>query len=350
VVEGGWSRGPAGEVQVRILIVGGTRFVGRHIAAAALDRDHQVTLFHRGRTGAELFPEASHLLGDRDGDLAILSQGRWDATIDVCAYVPRQVDTLAAALDGRGGHYVLISSLSVYATPQPARFGEDAPLIELPDPTVEEVTDATYGGLKVLCERAAVDRFGAGTLLIRPTYVIGPFDHSGRFTWWVRRIARGGEVLAPEPQDAPIQLVDARDQATWVVGLVEQGAGGAFNAVSPPAPFSFADMLREIVAVAGPPGTTLTWVERSFLLEAGEDDLSLPMWPGGDPAGMFEAADPRRAYGSGLAPRPLAQTIRETLEHDRAQPTTLRPGVGLPAEREAELLARWHARERAARP
>jgi 2'-hydroxyisoflavone reductase len=336
-------------VQVRILIIGGTRFVGRHIAAAALDRGHEVTLFHRGRSGAGLFPEATHLLGDRDGDLTILGQGRWDATVDVCAYVPRQVHALAAALDGRGGHYAFISSLSVYANPQPALFGEDAPLIELPDPTVEEVTDATYGGLKVLCERAAVDRFGAGTLLVRPTYVVGPFDHSGRFTWWVRRIARGGEVLAPEPRDAPIQVVDARDQATWVVELVEQGAGGAFNAVAPAPPFSFADLLREIVAAAGPPGTTLTWVERPFLLEAGLDDLSLPMWPGGDPAGMFEAADPRRAFESGLAPRPLAQTIRETLEQDRAEPLPLRPGVGIAPEREAGLLARWHAREGAAR-
>jgi 2'-hydroxyisoflavone reductase len=335
---------------VRILIVGGTRFVGRHIAAAALDRGHEVTLFHRGKTGTDLFGEATHLLGDRDGDLAALATGTWDATIDVCAYVPRQVDTLAAALDGRGGRYAFISSLSVYASPQPPLFDEDAPLIELPDATVEEVTDATYGGLKVLCERAATDRFGAGTLLIRPTYVVGPFDHSGRFTWWVRRIAQGGEVLAPGPEDAPIQVIDARDQAAWVIGLVEQGASGAFHAVAPQPPFSFSDLLREIVAAVGPPGTTLTWVERSFLLDAGEDDLSLPMWPGGDPAGMFEAADPRRAFGSGLAPRPLAQTIRDTLEHDRTQDTPIRPGVGTPVEREADLLARWHARDTSATP
>jgi 2'-hydroxyisoflavone reductase len=333
-------------------MIGGTRFVGRHIAAAAIDRGHEVTLFHRGKTGTDLFGEATHLLGDRDrdGDLAALGSGTWDATIDVCAYVPRQVDTLAAALGGRGGRYVFISSLSVYANPQPRLFDEDAPLIELPDPTVEEVTDATYGGLKVLCERAASDRFGDGTLLIRPTYVIGPFDHSGRFTWWVRRIARGGEVLAPEPADAPIQVIDARDMATWVVELVEKGASGSFNAISPPPPFGFADLLREIVAVAGPPGTTLTWVGRSFLLEAGEDDLSLPMWPGGDPAGMFDAADTRRSYGSGLAPRPLGRTIRETLEHDRAEPTQIRAEVGIPAEREADLLARWHARDSTATP
>ena len=147
---------------MRILVMGGTRFVGRHLAAAALARGHAVTLFHRGRTGVELFPEATHLLGDRDGDLRALASGRWDATVDVSAYVPRQVHSLADTLADRGGRYVYISSLSVYATPQPPRFTEDAPLIELADPTVEEVTDETYGGLKVLCERAAVGRFGAG--------------------------------------------------------------------------------------------------------------------------------------------------------------------------------------------
>jgi 2'-hydroxyisoflavone reductase len=335
---------------VRILMVGGTRFIGRHLTVAALERGHDVTLFHRGRTGAELFPEASHLLGDRDGDLAPLRSGRWDATVDVCGYLPGQVHRLADALDGRSGQYVFVSSLSVYARPQPPLFGEDAPLIELPDPTVEEVTDATYGGLKVLCERAAAARFGGGTLVVRPTYVVGPFDYSGRFTWWLRRIARGGEVLAPGPADAPIQLIDVRDLAGWMVDLVEREAGGTFHTVTPPPPFGFANLLGEIAAVVGPARTTLTWVEPAFLHAAGEDDASIPLWPGGDPAGMFEAADPARAYQAGLAPRPLAQTIRETFEHELTRPTPTRPGVGLTAEREADLLARWHAGEDAPAP
>jgi 2'-hydroxyisoflavone reductase len=336
--------------QVRILLVGGTRFIGRHLTATALERGHEVTVFHRGRTGADLFPEATHLLGDRDRDLSALASGRWDATVDTCAYVPRQVHRLADVLADRAGRYVYISSLSVYATPQPPRFTEDAPVIELPDPTVEEVTDETYGGLKVLCERTAAERFGAGIAVIRPTYVVGPYDYSGRLSWWLHRIARGGEVLAPEPADAPFQLIDVRDMATWIVAGIERGTSGTFHAVSPPPPFSFGDLLDQIVAVAGPPGTTLTWVDRSFLLEAGENDVTLPMWPGGDPAGMFEAADPGRAEATGLAPRPLAQTIRETLEHERAHPTRARPDVGLPAEREAELLARWRARAAPAGP
>jgi 2'-hydroxyisoflavone reductase len=329
---------------MRILIVGGTRFVGQHLAAAALGRGHEVTLFHRGWTGAELFPEATHLLGDRDTDLSALKAGAWDATIDTCAYVPRQVRGLADRLAGRGGRYVYISSTAVYATPTRPLFTEDAPLVEPPDPTVEEVTGQTYGGLKVVCERAAAERFGEGVLVIRPTYVVGPFDYTGRFTWWLRRIARGGEVLAPGPADAPIQVIDARDLASWIVGLVERDAGGTFHAVSPPPPFSFGDLLEKIVAVVGPPGTTLTWVEGSFLLAAGQDDASLPMWPGADPDGLFEAADPGRAAAAGLAPRPLTKTIRETLEHELARPTPTRPGVGLPAAREADLLASWHAR------
>jgi 2'-hydroxyisoflavone reductase len=335
---------------VRILVVGGTRFIGRHLTAAALDRGHEVTVFHRGKTGADLFPQATHLLGDRDGDLSPLASGQWDATIDTCAYVPRQVHRLADVLADRGGRYVYISSLSVYATPQPPRFTEDAALIDLPDPTVEEVTDETYGGLKVLCERAAIERFGAGVAVIRPTYVVGPYDYSGRFSWWLHRIARGGEVLAPEPAGAPFQVIDVRDMATWIVDGVERGTGGVFNAVSPPPPFSFGDLLDQIVAVAGPPGTRLTWVDRSFLLDAGENDVTLPMWPGGDPAGMFEGADPSRAEATGLAPRPLVQTIRETLDHELAHPTPARPDVGLPAEREADLLARWRAQPAPAEP
>lgn len=329
---------------MRILVIGGTRFVGRHIAAAALDRGHEVTLFHRGRTGAKLFPEATHLLGDRDTDLSVLQTGAWDATIDPSAYVPRQVRGLADRLAGRGGRYISISSTTVYATPTRPLFTEDAPLVELPDPTVEQVTGQTYGGLKVLCERAAAERFGEGVLVVRPTYVVGPFDYTGRFSWWLRRISRGGEVLAPGPADGPIQLIDARDLAAWIVDLVERDVAGTFHAVSPPPPFGFGDLLDEIVAVVGPPGTTLTWVERSFLLAAGQDDTSLPMWPGADPDSNYEAADPGRAAAAGLAPRPLGQTIHETLQHELTQPTPTRPGVGLPAAHERDLLASWHAR------
>jgi len=159
---------------VRILIVGGTRFVGRHIVETALVAGHEVTLLHRGRTGGDLFPDATHLLADRNGDLGVLAGGRWDATVDVSAYRPVQVSTLAAALGGNGGHYVFISSVSVYEPPAAPGYAEDSPVRELPPgPVPDTVTDETYGALKVLCERAAVEHFGPGTLVVRPTYVIG---------------------------------------------------------------------------------------------------------------------------------------------------------------------------------
>ena len=329
---------------MRILIIGGTRFVGRHIAQAAADAGHDLTLFHRGKTGAGLFPDARHVLGDRNDDLAGLRAGEWDATVDVSAYRPRQVRNLAAALDGRGGRHQYISTMSVYQPPLPPNFAEDARLVELADPDIEEVTAQTYGGLKVLCERAAMDAYGPVTTVIRPTYVIGPYDYSGRFTWWVNRVARGGEVLAPGDPSDPIQVIDARDMGTWAVDLLERKASGTFNAVSPPPPYGFGDLLEAVAAEVAPAGTTLTWVDSDFLDATGETDSSLPMWPRGDEFTDINAASPAAAYASGLSPRPLRQSTRELYELERQSPTRIPDGVGLAPEREAELLTQWRSR------
>lgn len=324
---------------LRLLVVGGTQFVGRHIVTAALDRGHEVTLLHRGRTGDDLFPDATHVHADRDGDLTAvpeLTEGSWDATVDVSAYVPRQVRALGAALGGRAGRYLYVSTVSVYDPPAPD-FDEDAPLLALDDPTTEQVTAETYGGLKALCEHAARGAFAALTV-VRPTYVVGPWDHTGRFTYWVRRIARGGEVLVPGPADAPVQVVDARDQAAFVVSLVERGIDGTFSCCTPAPPYGLGDLLAAVVAEVAPPGTALTWVSPEFLHAHDVPASALPLWHGGarEPVG---AASPGRAYAAGLTPRPLARTIRDTLDHE---PTPLVDGVGLDAEREAELLAAWH--------
>ena len=328
---------------MRILMIGGTSFVGRHIAQAALDAGHEVTLFHRGRTGAGLFPGAVHLTGDRDHDLSALSEGQWDATVDVCGYFPRQVRGLAAVLDGRGGHYVFISSTSAYRTPVAPEFTEDAPLAGLADPDIEEITPQTYGGLKVLCERAATELHGPATTIVRPTYVIGPYDRSYRFTWWVERLARGGEVLAPgEPED-PIQLIDARDLGMWTCDLAERGVAGTFHAASPAPPFGFGQLLEEIAAQVAPAGTKLTWLSRQYLLDAGEDDESLPLWPGGDSEREINAASPAAAVAAGLRWRPLRQSVAELHAHERQSPTPVPAGTGLIAEREASLLAGWRA-------
>ncbi len=326
---------------MRILVIGGTRFVGRHLVAAALERDHDVTLFHRGRTGDGLFPEVDDRHGDRDTDLSALADGRWDATVDVCAYVPRQVDTLAQALDDRGGHHLLVSSVSAYDPSVPAGYTEDAPLATPPPPEVEEVSDATYGGLKVACERAAVAAHGRTTVLVRPTYVVGPHDYSWRFPWWVRRLAEGGEVLAPAPSEAPIQVIDARDMAAWMVGLLEQEATGAFHAASPPPPFSWRELLQSVGQAVAPRGTTLHWVAAERLHAAGLDGRGLPLWPGDDDQVGMMAADPTAAYATGLTPRPIADTAKDTLEWLRGTDAPpMPPGVGLDPEQEAELLGR----------
>ncbi len=331
---------------MRILFIGGTRFVGRAMAEAALQRDHAVTLLHRGQTDSPVLTAAEHLRADRDKDLSVLAGRAFDATIDVCAYVPRQVRALADALNGRGGHHVFVSTMSVYADTDAPGLTESAPFIELDDPATEEVTGDTYGGLKVLCERQAQVSYGDdGLTIVRPTYVIGPHDHTGRFTWWVRRIARGGEVLAPAPYDAPIQIIDARDLAEWTLDLAEERVSGAYNAISPAPPFGFGDLLDAAVRAVGPSDTRLSWVEPRWLTDRGETYQSLPLWTEGQREWTL-AADPTKASASGLSQRPLAQTICDTWDWIKAEQPPMVSGWGIAAAREAELLAAWHTRTR----
>jgi 2'-hydroxyisoflavone reductase len=331
---------------MRILMIGGTAFVGRHIAAAALDAGHDLTLFHRGKTGADLFPQATHLNGDRDEDLSALANGSFDATIDLCAYFPRQVRSLATALDGRGGRYVFISSVSAYSPSVPANYDESAQLADVDDPEAAEVTNENYGGLKVVCEQVSTELFGPDTTIIRPTYVIGPFDRTYRFTWWVDRLARGGTVLAPGDPDDPIQLIDARDQAAFTIGLLERSITGTFHTVNPAPPFGFGQMLEEIAAEVAPPGTQLVWASSDFLVAQGVDGAALPLWAEGEgDAANMSRANPAAAFAAGLAPRPLRETVADIRAEDRV-PNAGPAGVGIPAEREAEVLAQWAAASR----
>lgn len=327
---------------MRILVIGGTQFVGRHLVEAALAAGHDVTLFHRGRTGADLFADAGdrveHRLGDRDGDLSALADGRWDATVDVCAYVPRQVRSLADVLglgERRGGRYVQVSSISAYAEPDGPGITEDAPLEVLANPDVEEVTAQTYGGLKALCELAAVESFGTDSLVVRPTYVVGPYDPTGRFTSWVRRIGRGGRVAVPGPLDQPVQVVDARDLAAFMVGLVERGASGALHAAAPAPPHSLGDLLDAVASAVAPPGTELVEVSPEAVRALDLPVTRLPLWHGGARSGTG-AVDPSAAFAAGLTPRPVAESARDVLDDPD---TPLRPGVGLDDDEERRLLA-----------
>lgn len=337
---------------MRILVIGGTQFVGRHIVEAAIAAGDQVTLFHRGQTHPELFPEVEHLSGDRNSELSALATGEWEATIDSSAYFPRQVRILAQALGGRGGRYIHISSVSAYREVTSPGLTEDAPLAVLEDPETELVDERTYGPLKALCEVAAHAAFGAPSAggglsgargvavsIVRPTYVAGPYDHTERFTWWVERIARGGRVLAPGPKDNPFQVIDARDLADFVLLLAHGDATGTFHTVNPAPPFSFEQFLVTLVNEVGPPGTELVWVDADRLLTAGVSDSELPLWAGTNPGRFVSAVDPTRALRAGLRPRPLAQTVSEIHLHAEANPSSDPHLVGLNPNRERELLA-----------
>jgi 2'-hydroxyisoflavone reductase len=304
-------------------------------------------LVHRGQTQADTLSAAEHLTADRDQSLHMLTGREWDATVDTCAYVPRQVDSLAAALDAdgnhRGGRHCFISTVSVYAEPAPHHLTEDGPVIELDDPTTEDVTGETYGGLKVLCERAVAQHYDE-PLVIRPTYVVGPYDHTHRFTYWVMRMAEGGRVIAPDIPGYQIQVVDARDQARWICELLERGDHGTFHTVTPPPPFSFADMLDQIASAVAPAGTEIVPVDPGFLMDHDIDETAMPLWYPTRERDYGLSCDPARSVEHGFRWRPLAETVRETLDHERRTPTPNPDGAGWSREREAEVLAAWDSR------
>ncbi|HEX6151407.1 NAD-dependent epimerase/dehydratase family protein [Nocardioides sp.] len=318
---------------MRLLVIGGTRFVGKHLVEAALAAGHDVTLVHRSST--TLFPSARHVLADRNRDLSALGDGEWDATVDVCAYLPTQVRALADALGDRGGHHVLVSTVSVYGDLPGPDGDEDSPLLPVAGDDVEEVTDETYGPLKVACERAAATAYGDRLSVVRPTYVVGPDDPTGRYPWWIRRMARGGEVLAPGARTDPAQVVDVRDLAAFQLRLATGQVSGVFNAVRPAQPWS---ELLEATAEIAPTGTSLTWVDGSWLTEQGLTGADLPLWSEGV-ADWESAMSPARAEAAGLRHRPLSETVRDTASW--ATDDHLVEGVGLTAARETELLARW---------
>lgn len=324
---------------MRILLIGGTSFVGRHIAEAALLAGHEVSLAHRGRTGVDLFPDAEHVALDRDVDLSALAGRDWDATVDVCGYWPRQVRSLAGALAGRGGQHVYISSVSAYAEPSGPEADESTPLASLDaggDPDTWEMTRETYGPLKALCEQAALQAYGKEHLtIVRPTYVVGPFDPTGRFCWWVDRIARGGQLVCPGPASAALQVIDARDQARWIVDLAATGTSGAFHAVSPPPPWSMADLVAQISTALASTAEPV-WAPAGDLLERGLDGADFPLWAAGADE-YASALNPAAALSTGLRPRPIGDTVLDTWAWMQ-EAGWRRNGIGLSPDREVELL------------
>ena len=320
---------------MRLLLVGGPRFLGRAVTDAALAAGHEVTFFNRGKTNPELYPDVERLVGDRSGELDALRGRSWDAVVDTCGYLPETVRASASAL-ADSGTYCFVSSISVYRDFTGVN-DEESPVAELGDLPADEVTEESYGPLKALCEDAARDVFGARALVVRPGLIVGPFDPTGRFTYWPHRIARGGDVLAPAPPESPTQVIDVRDLGAWIVELCAQRASGTYNATHPGVSWQeLLDTCRDVSAS----DAEITWVSPDFLVEHDVGEwMELPLWLVDPALACADRVDVSRALGAGLTFRPLAETVRGTLDH--AETTD---AAGLRPEREAELLAAWHGR------
>src|SRR5688500_8271992 len=337
---------------MNLLILGGTEFLGRYLVHAALARGHRITLFNRGQTNPGLFPQVENLRGDRNGDLSALQGRAWDAVIDTCGYLSSKVRATVGLLATAVDHYTYISSVSVYRDFSKPGMDESGPLELLPENTVEDETnDETYGARKALCERAAEEMMPGRVLAVRAGLIVGPHAGIDRFPYWLRRMARAGEVLAPGHPDAPVQLIDVRDLADWILLKAEDRTVGVFNVTGPRHLLTFQGMLEACAAATGS-DSRVTWVPDTFLLERGVKPFSeLPFWlPGKQYAGFF-AINSERAFAAGLACRNLIETARDTFEWDRhrdlsgeppKRATVLAEGqIGLTPERERELLDAW---------
>lgn len=332
----------------RILILGGTGFIGPAMVEAAQARGHTLTLFNRGKTNPTLFPDVEKLQGDRDGKLQALEGRTWDAVIDTSGYVPRIVKMSADLLSRSVEHYIFISTISVYAGHDRPDMDETSPLAAIDDPKNEEVKK-NYGALKALCEGTVEAALPGKVLTIRPGLIVGPRDPTGRFTYWPTRVERGGEVLAPGSGKDPVQFIDVRDLAEWTIRMIEGRGVGIFNALGPAGRLEMSSMLDQVKAAIPSSDARFTWVPAEFLEKEGVRPWSdMPVWipATGDHAGAGTRSN-ARAVGAGLTFRSVGDSTTATLAWlkslDAAERTEVTRGAGLVAEREAGVLARWKA-------
>jgi 2'-hydroxyisoflavone reductase len=327
---------------MRILIIGGTRFLGRYLVNAALDHSHEVTLFNRGKSNPGLFPQLETIIGDREKDVNKLEGRIWDAVIDVAGYVPRIVRLSADVLKENVARYVFISSISVYdeAIFRKTGINESDPLGKIEDETVEEITGETYGPLKALCEQTVRDIYGERALIIRPGLIVGPHDPTDRFTYWPVRVARGGDVLAPEKPDAPAQIIDVRDLSHFVIRLIENNASGIYNVTGPDYALTLSNILETSKQVSGS-DAHVRWAPVDLLKQHNVGEwIDMPVWvPDTEENQGFSRIDVSKAINAGLKFRPLEETVRDTLEWAQTRPADHQWKAGLTTEREAEVLA-----------
>jgi 2'-hydroxyisoflavone reductase len=337
------ERAPA---RLRILILGGTGFIGPYQVQYAIDRGHDVTLFNRGRTNPALFPGVRRLQGDRnlpDGHRALAS-GSWDVVIDNPVSNPKWVRDAGRALQGRTTHYLYVSTISVFSD-NSKPVDEQGPL-HTPSDIDAPYNAQAYGPNKVRCEQEAVAQFGNNVTIVRPGLIVGPGDLSDRFSYWPVRIEKGGEILAPGTPDDPVQYVDARDLGQWMIRLAEQRTMGIFNATGPSTPTTVAEMLYGVKAVTSG-DARFTWVPAEFLAEHQVRPWSdMPVWvPGTGRTAGFARVDCRKAWAAGLTFRPLADTAADTLAwyHQRPAAEQERARAGIAPDRERAVLAAWNA-------
>lgn len=334
---------------MKILILGGTRFLGRILAEKAMENGHEVTLFNRGKTDPAVFPEVEKLIGDRNGDLGSLKGRKWDAVIDTSGYLPWTVRESAELLADAASHYTFISSASVYDELEEPGIDEDHPVLKLPDERVEELKTMNpaeaiqqhYGELKYLCEEEVTRFFSGRSLIVRPGLIVGPYDMTDRFSYWVNRIAEGGEVLAPGRRDKPVQFIDVRDLGEWILRMVESEAAGTYNATGPETPMTmeaFLDICKETVGSS----SEFVWVDEKFLIGHEVKGWSdLPLWiPDSFNMDGFLAVDIQKALAAGLKFRPLEETVLDTFAWEKTRAVSEKQ-AGLQPEKEQAVLVDW---------
>lgn len=337
VVEDPWRK-------LRILILGGTGFIGPHMVREMLRRGHEVSLFNRGRTNNDLFPDLELLVGDRNGGLESLEGGSWDVVVDNSGYVPRHVEDSARLLAPVVSHYLYISTISVYGD-MSSPINENSALAKMDDESVEEVTGESYGPMKALCEQRVLTEIGSDKVtILRPTYICGPGDRTDRYTYWPVRSMRGGDMLWPGTPRDDIQIIDVRDLANFTVDCLEQKIFGIYNTVTPAGSFKMGDLLEDCQAVTSSDMNPV-WVSSDFIARHSiGDGGGLPIWesPEGEFAGL-SLVDGSRAAEAGLRNRPTRETARDTVAQWKLLPEerTEKLRAGLSAEKEAEFLALW---------
>ncbi len=331
-------------IKVKLLILGGTRFLGLHIVKEAVKRGHEVTIFHRGLTDHEEIPkQVEKLQGDRDGDLIALQDRKWDAVIDTCGYIPRIVKSSAELLSSSTDLYVFISSISVYGDFSKPDMKENSTVGTIEDKTIEEVTSETYGPLKVLCEQEVLNLFPEGSLIIRPGLIVGPEDYTERFTYWPRRISRGGEILAPGNPNAKIQFIDVRDLANFILIQTERKRQGTYNVTGPKEHLTFEAFLQCCKDSLNSQAE-ITWVDDDFLQEQQIGQwIELPLYISAkeNMSGMLDV-NIEKALHEGLTFMSLEETIKDTFEWDLKQPKDRKKKAGLEEEKEMEALKQWN--------